>query len=207
LFEEFAAVQLAAGTVDSWTMPVFGDEQMFVHAIAPPPADLVLSVLQDGQTIIDRQNNAPAGSTEIINGPTLPGDGEYEVRVTTANGQATEYAITVYTFPEFPITFNGMITSGNPHSGVLLPIDGVHYWFFTANAGDVLEITLDPAENVDPAIDLYEPGAQYLTSVDDGVDGQTETGTITLNTTGMYAIRVTEVFSQQMTYNLSINLQ
>jgi hypothetical protein len=46
-----------------------------------------------------------------------------------------------------------------------------------------------------------------LTSVDDGVDGQTETGTITLPTTGMYAIRITEVFSQQMTYNLSINLQ
>jgi hypothetical protein len=207
LFEEFAAVQLAAGTVDSWTLTLYGDEQMFVHAIAPPPADLILSVLQDGQTIINRQNNAPAGSTEIINAPSLPGEGEYEVRVTTANGQATEYAITVYTFAEFPITFNGMIASGNPHSGVLLPIDGIHYWFFTADAGDTLEVTVAPTDNGDPQILIYEPGAQELTSIDFGVEGQTETDTITLSTTGMYAIRVTEAFYLQMTYNLSINLQ
>jgi hypothetical protein len=100
-----------------------------------------------------------------------------------------------------------MITSGNPHNGVLLPIDAVQYWFFTADAGDTLEITIDPIDNGDPHILIYEPGAQELAAIDDGAEGQTETGTITLSTTGMYAIRVTEYNSQQMTYSLSINLQ
>ncbi len=207
LFEEFDAVQLAAGTADSWTLTLFGEMKMFVHTIAPAPADLVISVLHDGQTIIDRQNNAPAGSPEIINGPTLPGEGEYEIRVTTAGGQTTEYAIAVHTFADLPIAFNGFITSGNPHSGVILPVDAVHYWFFTANAGDDLTLTLDPIEELDPAVFLYEPGAQFLTTIDNGVEGQTETETITLSTTGMYVIQVIEYYSEQMTYSLSINLQ
>lgn len=207
LFEEFAAETLAAGTVDSWTINLLGDEEMFIHTIAPQPADLVLSVLKDGQTVIDRQNNAPAGSPEIINAPILPGEGDYEIRVATTGGQATDYAIAAYTFADFPITFSGMIASGNPRSAVSLPIDAVHYWFFQGNAGSNLIITLDPTEAVDPSIDLFEPGGQYLMTIDAGVDGQGETETLTLSTTGLYAIRVSEIYSQLMTYDLEINIQ
>jgi hypothetical protein len=194
--------------VDSWTLELFEGEQMFIYAIAPPPANIMLSVLKDGQTIINRQNTALAGAPEFLNAPPLvSAPSIYEIRVETEGAIATEYAIVAYFDAQSPITFNGMIQSGAPRNSVQLPIDAVHYWFFTANAGDDLTIRIDPAEEVDPSLDLYEPGGEKLMNIDNNFDGQEELQEVTLGTTGMYAIRVTEVFSQQMTYDLSITLQ
>jgi hypothetical protein len=207
LFTEFAAVTLAAGTVDSWTMNLVAGDAMYVYAIAPLPANLTLSVLKDGQTLVNRQNTAPAGAPEFLNAPTLPGPGLYEIHVAAEGNQSTEYAIAAYTDPDFAITFSGLLQSGQPRNGAQLPVDGVHLWFFSANAGDDLTLTLDPAGQEDPTIDIYEPGGTFMDFVDDGVEGQTETYTVTLSTTGMYALRISEVFSQMMTYDLLITLE
>lgn len=207
LFTEFAAVTLAAGTVDSWTMNLETGDALYVYVIAPLPANLALSVVKDGQTIVNRQNTAPAGAPEFLNAPTLPGPGLYEIHVTAEGNQSTEYAIAAYQDPDSAITFSGLLQSGQRRSGVQMPIDGVHLWFFSANAGDVLTLTLDPAGQEDPTIDIYEPGGTFMDFVDAGVEGQTETFNVTLSTTGMYALRISEVFSEAMTYDLLITLE
>jgi hypothetical protein len=207
LSEDFGAETLAAGTSDSWTMEIVGDQSMYVYAIAPPSANLVLSVIKDGETIVNRQNTAPAGLPEFLNAPTLAGDGTYEIHVTTDSGQSTEYAITAYTEPEFPIIFSGFLESGSPHSGVQLAADAIHYWFFSASEGDILTISVDPVEAVDPYIEIFEPGGSFLDFLDDGEDGDSETGEFTLSTAGMYAIGVTDIVSRPMTYSLEITLE
>jgi hypothetical protein len=206
LFQGFGAETLAAGTVDSWTMELTAGEIMYVYAIAPTPANLVLSVLKDGQTLVNRQNMAPAGAPEFINAPTLPGGGVYSIHVATEAGQSTEYAIVGYTDLDFPSTFNGFIEPGTPRNAVQLPIDTTHFWFFTASAGDTLTLNLDPDEMADPIIDLFEPGGVFLDDVDDGEVGDSESQQITLSTTGMYIMRVWEYDFKVMTYNLSITL-
>ena len=206
LDEEFASTTLAAGTTDSWTIELFEDEILNVSAIAPLPADLVLSVIKDGQVIINRQNNAPAGAAEIIDTPNLPGEGIYEVHVATQGGQATEYAIIANIDPEFPIIFNSIVTPGSPRSAVVMPADSVHYWFFTANAGDDLTLTVRPNAG-DPIIDLYGPGAEYIESIDEGGEGEDEVFEVTLTTTGLHAIRLMEIDGLSMTYDIEVTLE
>lgn len=206
LDEEFASTTVAAGTIDSWTIELFEDESLIVHTIAAVPADLVLSVLKNGQAIINRQNTAPAGSPEVINAPTLPGEGIYEIQVSTQDGQAAEYAIIASVDPEYPYIFNGIVSPGSPRSAVQMPADAVHYWFFTGSAGDDFSLRLDPVSG-DAIIDLYGPGATYIESIDNGAEGEEEVFELTLTESGLFAIRIMEIDGLSMTYNLAIELE
>ena len=198
---------LAAGTVDSWDFEILEDEQMHMYVIAPSPVDLVVSVMNGNQAIINRQNNAPAGSPEIINNPSLPGEGTYQVLVSAEGGAATEYGITAFTDPEFPAVIVGILTSGSRRNAVQLPVDWAHVWFFMATAGDELTVRIDPAGNEDPAADLYGPEAEALDYIDSGEEGQEEVSTTTLETTGLHALRIIEIYSEPMTYDVEITLQ
>jgi hypothetical protein len=205
LAEEFASTTVAAGQVDSWTMEIFEEETYTVYAIAAAPADLVLTLLRDGQTLVDRQNTAPPGEPETIVAPSGAVEGMYEVRVSVQGGTAAEYAILVNTDNEFPISIRGMVAPGTPRNAVQLVENGVNYWFFVGEAGDNVTIVVDPSSG-DPYVDLYGPGAEYLTSADAGFDGETETLTFALATTGLHAISIAEIEGLDITYNLSVTL-
>ena len=101
---DFITSSLPGGAIDSWELDIFEGESLYVYAIAPTPVDVILSVIKDGQPIVNRQNTAPAGSPEFINGPSLQGEGLYEIQVLTVGGASTDYALTFYTDPEAAIT-------------------------------------------------------------------------------------------------------
>ena len=205
LEEIFGSTTLGAGTTDRWDMEIFEEETYSIYVVAPPPADLVLTLLKDGQTIVDRQNTAPAGQPEIITAPNGPVEGLYEVRVSVQGGGAAEYAILLNTDAEFPYIFSGIIAPGSPRNGVSLPTDAMQFWFFAGSAGDQLTVTLDPTSG-DPYFDLYGPGAEYLTSVDEGFDNEAETLEMTLDQTGLYGIAIGEIEGAAISYDLSIAL-
>lgn len=205
--DDFMTASLAAGTIHSWDFEIFEDEEMFLYVVAPGPADLVVTVMNGNQTVINRQNNAPPGSPEFINNPSLPGTGTYQVLVSEVGGAATEYGIAGYIDAEFPIIIAGVLTSGSPRNSVQLPVEAVHLWFFMASAGDDLTVRIDPQENLDPAADLYGPEAEYLEPIDDGFEGEEELFEITLETTGLHALRIVEIASEQLTYDLEITLE
>lgn len=207
--DDFMTASLEAGKADSWEFELFEEEEMFVYVIAPTPADIILSVVADGQTIINRQNTAPAGAPEILNAPNLPGEGTYQILVEVDGGAATEYGMSVYTDPEFPVIISGIIASGNPRSAVQLPTEGVHLWFFPANAGNNLTVRLNPGGNEDPAADLYGPGAEYIDAIDEGFEGEEEffQTDSPLEVTGLHALRIIEIYSEPMTYDLELTIQ
>lgn len=207
LFDDFMTSALAAGTTDSWDIDLFEDEDMYLYVVAPGPADLVVTVMNGSEVVINRQNNAPAGSPEFINNPSLPGEGTYQVLVSEVGGTATEYGIAIYTDPEFPVIIAGVLTSGSQRNAVQLPVEGVHIWFFMASAGDDLTVHIDPLENLDPATDLYGPGAEYLESIDEGFDGEEELFEMTLEATGLHALRIIEIASEVLTYDVEITLE
>ncbi len=54
-------------------------------------------------------------------------------------------------------------------------------------------------------MDLYGPGAIYLDTVDEEVEGEEEYREIPLTMTGLHALRVYEYFTIPMTYDLEIS--
>lgn len=200
---------LAAGTTDSWRYQVQqGDEGLYLYAIAPPPADIILSIYKDGQAIINNQNIAPAGSPETLHAPQLRGPGTYEIRIATSGETATAYGLTIYNDPILPVTIGGMIAPGSPRNSVPLPAGATQFWFFTANAGDVVAIRLKPKGEQDAAADLYDPNADYIVSIDNTDEGIEEYREVKLSTSGLHAIRVFEYYGlQPMTYDLEINFR
>ncbi len=203
MFNDFLTASLGGGVIDSWDVDIAEGESLYVTVVAPSPADIILSVLKDGQPIIDRQNTAPAGAPEMINNPSLSGEGIYEIQVLTIGQVSTDYALTFYTDPEVPVTIAGIITPGSQRSAVDMPADSYHYWFFVGSAGDDVTITLRPSANEDPALDLHGPDGEYIDTVDDGLEGEEEILEMTLEMSGLHAIGV-DGYGEPLRYDLEL---
>jgi len=205
-YEGFVVTTLAAGTTDRWDQEVFEGESYTIYVIAAQPADIVVSLLREDQTIINRQNTAAPGVPEIIDPTNITGAGNFQIHVATASGVAADYAILSGTDEEFPTSIAGYITLGTPRTGVQMPEGASHYWFFTATAGDQVTIVLDPT-NGDFYFDLYDADGESIDSMDDGGEGETETLTATLAASGLYAISLAEIDGIATTYTLSVTRQ
>lgn len=206
-FGDFAISSLAGGTIDSWVIDLFEGDSFNIYAVAPSPADIILSVFKDGQPIVNRQNSAPVGSPEIINSAPITVDGLYEIQVLTVNSQSTDYVLVLSTDPETPISIPGLIISGTPRSAVQLPEFGYHYWVFVADAGDQISITLTPLANEDPAIYLYDSAGEEIAGADAGFEGEPEDIELTAETSGLYVISIEETYSSPMQYNLVLTIE
>lgn len=208
---EFLTSNLAAGAVDSWQLDIFEGESAFVYVVAPTPADLVVSLLQDGQPIVNRQNNAPAGSPEFINNPNIPGEGTYEIQVSTVGGEATDYAITAHEDEESFRIIQGILVSGVPRVAIQLPEFATHFWFFVGSAGDVVTIDLTPLGQEDAAMYLFGPDGEEVEvenqTGDDGFEGEAERLELTLPSDGLFALAIIEAYSDPMGYDLELTTE
>jgi hypothetical protein len=204
---DFMITSLAAGTIDSWEFDVFEDESIHFQVIAPLPADIVLSILQNGQPIVNRQNNSPAGSAEFINNPSIPGEGLYEIQISVNGGAATDYAIGYYTDPEFPVVFPGILVSGTPRSAVQQAELAWHYWFFIGDSGDSMRVRIVPSGSADVGLYLYDEVGDEVDYMDDNGEGQEEIMETTLPSSGFFALAVEEINGFQFTYDLEFTLQ
>lgn len=210
LVEDFVVSNLAGGVIDSWDLDMFEDESLFLYVVAPSPADIMVSLLKDGQPLINRQNTAPVGSSETISNPTLQGEGRYEIQVLTNGGVPTDYAIAIFSDTDVdapPFTVPGTLSSGSPRSGVALASETYHYWFFSARAGDDLTAVLTPLAGEDPYFTLYTPDGDNLEDVDLGLGGEEEIIEVTIEADGLYALLVGEAFGEPLNYNVGITLQ
>lgn len=198
---------LDANRIDSWSSEFSGEEGFRLYAIAPPPADLILSFIKDGQPIIDRRNAVPAGSPEVIDATALAGEGVYEIHVATQGGGATQYAILANFDSDFPVLFNGFITPGSPRNDLQLPLDASHFWFFTAEAGDTITISATPDAAADLYFELFGPDGEPLEAMDEGFEGEAEVLEVELTEPGMYAIMLFDLAGVPMTYDLSLTLE
>lgn len=203
----FVASSLAANQVHRWTVELFEFEVVSFTAIAPAPADIILTLAKDGQTIINRQNQSPAGVAEILTTPEIPADGVYEIFIQTAGGTAADYAIAPFSngFPR--IAFPGFLTPGMTQNAVKLPTDTIQYWFFPAEAGSRLSATITPDTTSDVVVELFGPRAVLLDIIDRGAVGQAETITNrTLAAGGLHALGIVELNFTGMDYDIRIDL-
>ncbi len=203
---DFVTSNVASGRTDSWDMEIFEEEDFTLYVIAAAPADVVVTLLKDGQTIVNRQNTAAPGLPEIIPGPTDATEGLYELHVSVQNGTATDYAVLLNTDFDLPYSVSGMLAPTLPHTGVQLPRDLTHVWFFHAEVGDQVTILLDPSGG-DVYIDLYEPDGVNMESIDEGFDGESETLQWSVTVTGLHAVFVAEYEGATISYDLTMTVQ
>ena len=206
-FGDFTISSLAGGTIDSWVIDLFEGESLNIYAAAPSPADIILSVLKDGQPIVNRQNSAPVGSPEVISNAPIRGEGVYEIQVLTVNSMSTDYVLVLSTDPESSVSLPGLILSGAPRSAVQMPAFGYHYWVFAANEGDQISITITPLANEDPIIYLYDSTGEEIGYADDGFEGEADTIETTAETTGLHVISIEEAYSDPMRYDLVMTIE
>jgi hypothetical protein len=208
LDEEFASVSISAGVTHSWRAELFPDEAFTIYVLAPSQVDLALSALKDGQVVVNPQNFAPAGSPEIMTLPASPDGGIYQVLVNVVGGGAAEYVILGSLQDDYPArTIKGLISAGTPQSNISLATEEVHFWFFYGENGRNITIQLTPDSQTDPLLDFFGPGAEYIDTVDEGFEGDTETLTMQITSTGLFAIRVSEINFSPMLYTLSVTNQ
>ena len=200
---EFATTNLAAGRTDSWAMEIFDDETYTIYVQAPAPADMIVTLLKNGQVIVDHQNTGAPGAPETVTAPGGVVDGLYEVRVSAVSGVATDYAILLVADLETFYTVGGMIAPDLPRNAFPLPSDVSHFWFFTATVGDDVTIVAKPVGG-DLNIELYGPDGNYLDEFDDGFDNEADTVEWTVETTGLHAIIIYEWDSSAITYDLTM---
>lgn len=191
---DFASTTVAAGTIHRWRIELYADEVVGITAIAAAPADIVLSLMQNGQPIIDRQNDSPAGEAEVMLTPEVETSSIYEILIETTDRSAAEYAVAAYLPGEFEIEFKGFLKADEPQQALYVPIESTHFWFFTAESGDRLTMELTPDKKSDIVGEVYAPGAIFWEVVDFGFAGESEQITdLPLGDGGLYAIRVFEL--------------
>ena len=200
---EFATTTLAAGATDSWAMEIFEDETYTIYVQAPTPADIIVTLLKDDQVIVDRQNSAAPGAPETVTAPGGAVDGLYEVRVATANGAATDYALLLVADPDTPYSVTGMIAPELSRNSFPLSAEASHFWFFTATAGDDVTIVVEP-NGGDVNVELYGPDGNLLAEFDDGFDNESDTVEWAVETTGLHAIVIYEWDGAAISYDVTM---
>ncbi len=203
---DFPAASLASGQIHSWTVDIYEDEPFDIKVIAPVPGDIALSLIRDGQTIIDRQNQSPAGSAEVLAIDGQP-EGTYELRVQTVDGRASEYIMVLSFEDDFQLELMGFLASGAPRNNVTLNSETSHYWNFTAAAGNRITITVTPDALSDAYVYLYGPGGVEIDQFDDGDVGEVEVVEYTVTGSGLHTIVIEDLESEEMVYSILVTIQ
>jgi hypothetical protein len=150
---------------------------------------------------------APTAGAYYLNVTGLPdpddviGLPEYSLVVTRSAAQEYLPNDTLQTAQAFPLTGQAAGSVGTrvlPQVGVTVP-DAVDYYSFIANAGDLLQITTttpgegtgEPANTLDPALQLFDPAGTLVASdLNGAADGRNAVITATAAGTGQYKIAV-----------------
>ena len=90
----------------------------------------------------------------------------------------------------------------------VLAADMDHFWFFNAGEGDRLSLTVTPDLDSDPYIELYNPAADRILTLDETLEGEAESlEDYPLEESGLYSIRIGEFYFLPMTYQIDLSKQ
>jgi hypothetical protein len=196
--------RLEANQVHSWLFVVEANTTITVSVSAAKSVDAALSILDSSGTVVQEQNQAPAGQVESIAGLALSAAGDYEIRARTATGAAADYALTLLDDESFPSLFRGILGYGEGQAASLAA-GSEHLWHFSGNAGDNITITVTPNDNSDLYVQLYDPAPELLVDIDSGFEGEPEElPNFALEETGFYTIIVSEFYGDPSNYTIAL---
>ncbi|GAB4161369.1 MAG: hypothetical protein Fur0021_34470 [Candidatus Promineifilaceae bacterium] len=205
--ENLAVEIIAAGETHQWQFVVDSSDVLTVNVASPVTMDMVVTVLDGSNNVLQTQNNANNGAPEIVV-TNLPGAGTYLIRLNEAAGLEGSYSMILQDSASYAFVFKGTLEYGDAESVLMAP-QSDHFWHFLGNEGDSIAVLVAPNDNVaDVFFELYGPDATQLLDepVDDGDAGFPEflIGYV-LPETGFYAIRVGEFTFGSADYAISLD--
>jgi hypothetical protein len=203
---DFPAGSLGAGETHSWTIEIYEEDVYDVKVIAPLPADIVLSLWRDGQPVINRQNQAPPGTTEVMSISGQP-EGTYQIHIQTEAGRSADYIMLLSIPDDYELDLRGFLAPGAPRNNINLPEEMIHYWVFTAAAGNRITLTVTPDAGSDPYLTLYGPGAIYIDEMGESEIGEAEVMEYTVETSGLHIVTVENLELSPMVYTILLSIQ
>lgn len=205
-FEDLVIDTLPQGSSHSWTLDLAANSAITLTVAPATAANITLSVLApDGSTLVNAQNQAPAGEVETIRDLQITNPGSYRLLVGTTPAAATDYALMAMDSDSYSFDLRGTLRTNNLRSDTLAA-DHDHFWFFSATNGDALSFTVTPQDSGDPYVELYDPGGARILTIDNTGEGDAESLTdYTLLASGMYGIRVAEFDFRVMSYQIILS--
>ena len=205
-YEDLVMSSLESGAVDSWTITIDSSDFITITVAPASSANMNISVLdENGQIIVNRQNQSAAGEVETITNLSLTEPGSYQIHIATDPAEQTNYALMAMDSSSYNFDFRGTLTPGAQRTDTT-PVDTDHFWFFSASDSETINLQVTPYENADAYVELYGPDGSRLLTLDNTDNGEAEIlNNHSILATGMYAIRVGEFDFEVMSYQIIIN--
>ncbi|MCL4264118.1 MAG: hypothetical protein KJ069_12920 [Anaerolineae bacterium] len=196
---------LNSGVKDIWTFDI-AQERYATLTLSPQAAalDLTMTLIgPSGQTIV-QVDNGYAGDTETAVDQLLRESGRYIVEVGEFFNAAGGYTLRL-SLTEQPFFGGGGLVGPGQTIQSALPPGGEQLWRFTAVAGDVVSVVLDPAD-FDVVLYVYTPDGRSLVELDEGFSGDAEVASgLILPVEGEYTIVVRSFAGGGGSYTLSLD--
>lgn len=199
--EDLIINRLESGNIDSRTVSVTSSTALTVTVAPAQATNIIITVLDpNGQVIADGHDQAGAGEVETITDLDAPESGIYRIQVSSDSAEATDYAMMVMDSDSYSFEFMGTVDLGIQR-GDSLAANNDHFWFFSANDGESINLTVTPTDDRDPYVELYGPDGTLLETIDGGGGGEAEElNDQSILATGMYSVRVGEFDFEPMSY-------
>lgn len=193
--------RLYSGEVHRWYFDALNGDVITITVAPALGVDLELVINDPKGLKIAGRDYRPAGQAETIANLALDQNGFYQIVVNEVNGHSGDYAVLVMDEFSIPVVFPGNLTYGSSSAGSL-PAGTYHIWHFLGDAGDLVDISLDPTDNSDLILTLYGPDMSQIARVDQQGPGDPELLSYTLTADGFYAILVKEYGGVASEYDL-----
>jgi len=205
-FESLKISSLAAGATQRWTMVLMAGELITINAAPGKTADIILSISDDqGNLLVDRQNNSPPGEVESVEDLTINETGTYTLYVRAAGDMPADYALLLLDADSYELLFRGILLPNTPMDDAL-PAETDHIWLIGGQSGEYLTIFVVPSAGGDAYVEFYGPDGEILAIADENSLGEPEKiENYPLQQSGLYAVRVGEFYFNPMTYQITLN--
>jgi hypothetical protein len=185
--------ELNSGDIHRWPYIIFSAQTIQLQAA--PDEDLTINVsIRDpaGRTLAEASSKLP-GQPVLLDDVFLSIDGTYEILVSAPGGSAGDYAILLGSVESYHFVFRGLLEAGELVGGQIEP-ENDHFWHFTGNLGEIVNITATPLNDEDLFLRLFDPEGLLLVNYQNeqpmGV-GETLTD-FELPAAGLYSLLVGE---------------
>jgi hypothetical protein len=192
------------GTTNHLWPYVIPEDQVITLQIAPEPNLGVAVNVNDpnGQMIVE-EGSFQASQALILTDIPLTEPGTYEILVSTAAGSSGNYAILVGDEESYNFVFRGFLEDGDSFDAEMAA-ESDHFWHFTGQAGEVINIVVTPNDVEDLFLRLFGSDGNRLVEFHDLEAGgeAEELVDYSLPETGLYSLLVGENDFESAEYSI-----
>jgi hypothetical protein len=201
---EFEMSELADSEIHEWSLPLDVEDKIIVSVIGEPAMNMAVKILDQNLNELLNQNNSPAGAVESVSF-TPPSVGIYKFQITNmTNAQAGAYIMTysIDAPSEYKILPQGQLLFDTQRTSTIL-VDELHYWFFKANGGDIVDLEVSSEASANLLLSLYtsdgnDVGDYFLVE---------ELEAVEIPETGWYVLEFEEWGLDENDYQLTLSKQ